>query len=296
MNTFIKTALGTALLSASVGAQALTVYAVTTTNQLGSFDSATPAATANVGAISGLQSGEVVLGIDFRPATGQLFALGSTSRLYVINTSTAAATLVGSGFSTPTLFGLSFGFDFNPTVDRIRSVSDGDQNLRLNPITGGNAATDTTLAYAGSDVNAGDNPAIVGSAYTNNFAAAPSTVLYGIDWQNDILVTQSPPNAGTLNTVGALGINTSDQVGFDIFSSGGIDTAFASLTTGDGGGFYGINLLTGSASLIGYVDPNWVGVGNSLRDIAIAPVPLPGAIWLLGGALGFLGAARRRSA
>ena len=294
MNTLIKSLLGAAALTASVTAQALTVYTVTTTNQLGYFDSATPAATLNVGAISGLQSGEVVLGIDFRPATGELFALGSTSRLYVINTGTAAATLVGSGFSTPALFGLSFGFDFNPTVDRIRSVSDGDQNLRLNPITGANAATDTALAYAGADVNAGDNPAVVGSAYTNNFAAAPSTVLYGIDWQNDILVTQVPPNSGTLNTVGALGINTSDQVGFDIFSSGGLDSAFASLTTGDGGGFYSINLLTGSATLIGFVDPGWVGVGNSLRDIAIAPVPLPAAVWLFGTALGALGAARRR--
>ena len=294
MHTLIKSLLGAAALTASVTAQALTVYTVTTTNQLGYFDSATPAATLNVGAISGLQSGEVVLGIDFRPATGELFALGSTSRLYVINTGTAAATLVGSGFSTPALFGLSFGFDFNPTVDRIRSVSDGDQNLRLNPITGANAATDTALAYAGADVNAGDNPAVVGSAYTNNFAAAPSTVLYGIDWQNDILVTQVPPNSGTLNTVGALGINTSDQVGFDIFSSGGLDSAFASLTTGDGGGFYSINLLTGSATLIGFVDPGWVGVGNSLRDIAIAPVPLPAAVWLFGTALGALGAARRR--
>jgi hypothetical protein len=56
----------------------------------------------------------------------------------------------------------------------------------------------------------------VGSAYTNNFAGASVTTLYGIDSNLDILATQNPPNAGLLNTVGPLGFNASDLVGFDI--------------------------------------------------------------------------------
>jgi hypothetical protein len=67
---------------------AITLYGVTTTNQLVRFDSATPGTVVAVGAITGIQGGETILGIDFRPATGQLYALGSTSRLYTIDTAT----------------------------------------------------------------------------------------------------------------------------------------------------------------------------------------------------------------
>jgi hypothetical protein len=67
-----------------VAAGAETIYAVTSTNLLLTFDSATPGTAASV-AITGLQAGENVVGIDLRPATGQLYALGSTSRLYTIN-------------------------------------------------------------------------------------------------------------------------------------------------------------------------------------------------------------------
>ena len=41
-------------------------------------------------------------------------------------------------------------------------------------------------------------------------------MLYGIDSQTDTLVIQNPPNNGTLVPVGALGVNTNDEVGFDI--------------------------------------------------------------------------------
>jgi hypothetical protein len=81
-------------------------------------------------------------------------------------------------------------------------VSDADQNLWLNPNDGTLAATDGTLAYAVGDSNAGANPNIVGAAYTNNFAGAISTTLYGIDSNLDILTIQNPPNNGSLNTLG----------------------------------------------------------------------------------------------
>src|SRR5690349_2929389 len=90
----------------ATAARAETLYGVNTANQLVRFDSATPGTLSVVGTISGLQSGEDVVGIDFRPATGQLYALGSTSRLYVINKTTAAAAYVAS-LSTP-LSGTAF--------------------------------------------------------------------------------------------------------------------------------------------------------------------------------------------
>ena len=39
-----------------------------------------------------MQSSENILSIDYRPATGQLYALGSTSRLYIINEKSGLAT------------------------------------------------------------------------------------------------------------------------------------------------------------------------------------------------------------
>ena len=54
------------------------IYAAVAGNILLSFDSATPLTQSQV-PITGLQAGESILGIDLRPATGQLYALGSTA-------------------------------------------------------------------------------------------------------------------------------------------------------------------------------------------------------------------------
>jgi hypothetical protein len=149
------------------------------------------------------------------------------------------------------LDGTRFGFDFNPTVDRLRVVSNTDQSLRIN-VTTGATTTDGNLAYAASgDPNSGANPNVVGSAYRNAFSGAVVTELYGIDSDRDVLVTQDPPNAGTLNTDGPLGVDTTDAVGFDI--SGLTAQAYASLTTGITTNLYTINLDSGAATSLGAI-------------------------------------------
>jgi len=85
--------------------------------------------------LQGLESGETVVGLDFRPVNGALYAITDKSRLLTVNTANGMVTAIGSGLS-PKLSGTSFGFDFNPTVDRIRLVSDKGQNLRLHPDLG----------------------------------------------------------------------------------------------------------------------------------------------------------------
>jgi hypothetical protein len=100
------------------------LYGSTASNRLVSFSSTAPGTLMTNVAITGLQGGENVVGIDFRPATGQLLALGSTSRIYTLDVSTGAATQIGTNVFTTTLNGTEFGFDFNPTVDRIRVTSD----------------------------------------------------------------------------------------------------------------------------------------------------------------------------
>lgn len=190
--------------------------------------------------IGGLQTGENVVGIDFRPANGQLYALGSTSRLYTINLATGAATQVGSAQLNPMLSGTSFGFDFNPTVDRIRVVSNTGQNLRLEPTMGLVAAIDSSLRPG--------TPAVSAAAYTNNFAGATTTALYDIDFSTDRLYLQNPPNNGTLVDVGPLGFNVEAGNGFDIGGTSG--TAYALLTVSGTTRLYTINLTTGAATFM----------------------------------------------
>lgn len=187
--------------------------------------------------IMGLLSGDDIAGIDFRPLNGQIYALGKAGNLYTINASSGAAALVGAG-SFATLTGNYFGFDFNPTVDRIRIVTDAGLNLRANPITGGLAATDANL-------NPG-TPHVSAAAYTNNFAGATTTVLFDIDCGTDKLYTQIPPNNGTLVEVGPLGINIESANGFDIGSTSG--TAWGIFTVGGSAGLYSVNLTTGAAT------------------------------------------------
>jgi len=190
-------------------------YGVTQDNRLVTFQSDNVTNVEPSHAITGLPGGESIVGLDVRPLNGQLYALGKTSRLYVINPRTGAARQVGATPFIPALAGTGFGFDFNPTVDRIRVTSDAEQNLRLNPDNGTVAGVDTNLAYAPGDPGAGTNPSVAGSAYTNSFAGATATTLYDIDNARHALVIQNPPNDGTLTTVGALGTND-NAVAFDI--------------------------------------------------------------------------------
>src|SRR5688572_27549925 len=53
-----------------------TVFGVTDSNALIQFDSATPGTIVSSTPITGLVAGDSIQGIDYRPATGQLFALG----------------------------------------------------------------------------------------------------------------------------------------------------------------------------------------------------------------------------
>ena len=261
-------------------AHATPAWGVTTSNTLFAFDTATPGTITNGLAISGFASAnENIIGIDFRPATGQLYAMGSFGQLYTVNTATAVLTAVGPG---SIIDGTSFGFDFNPTIDRIRVVSNTNKNYVFNPSTGAPEITATDLFYPVGDSAFGVDPNVVGIAYTNNLVGEPSTQLYAIDAGIDRLNTLAN-NTGVLNAVGVTGlatVNTSDLVGFDVFSpSSGVNFAFATLTPTGGSvsNLYTINLTTGAASLVGQVNG-----GTLVTDIAIVPVPEPTALAALG--------------
>jgi hypothetical protein len=255
-----------------------------------SFDSSSPNNLQSASFVAGLQPNETIIGLDFRPATGELYGLGSSSRLYTINPSTGAATPVAPSFAPP-VNGFSFGFDFNPTIDRIRVVSETNQNLVLNPITGAVQLAAASLAYGPADPNFGVDPNVVSSAYTNNFVGGGSTQLYGIDTGLNILVTQAN-NAGTLGTVGPLGLDPAAAGGFDI--SGATGTAYAALLPAGGSvsSLYSINLATGLATNLGVIDG-----GLIVSAMTVAPaIPEPTTVGLALTALAAIAGFRRRLA
>jgi hypothetical protein len=268
--------------AASLGGVANAVLLYTTNgSSLSRFDSGVTGVVTTV-PVTGLQAGETLVGIDTRPANSLLYGVGSTSRLYTLNPLTGAATSVGSAGAF-TLNGTAFGTDFNPVPDRLRLVSNTEQNLRLNPNDGTLAGTDTALNPAGN---------IVSVAYTNNFPGATATTLFAIDSAAGTLNNITIPNGGgPITTVGSLGLvtNLNEAIGFDIVGTDA--TGFAAITTGGISRLYSINLATGAATNLGTIG---TGTTPYLGLTAATIVPEPATGLMLVGTLGVLGLRRRR--
>ncbi|GAB3573720.1 hypothetical protein GCM10027345_06840 [Hymenobacter daeguensis] len=280
--------LGTSTAGATAGGQGLITINLTT----GLTNTFTPTPITYVTSTGLPTTGLPLVGMDFRPATGVLYGFGydgaGLAQLYTIDPATGSTTAVAPAFALslggPTA---RIGFDFNPQADRIRVVSTTGANFRLNPITGGLAATDGTLAYAAGDVNSGSTPRVGTGAYTNSVTgAAPlNTLLYDLDelnndqQNNGFLTTQNPPNSGTLNTVGPLRLNNPN---IGVGSARGFDLdIYFNPTTGQnvgyleevnvngGSNFYTLNLETGLATLVGNTVPQQANF--EIRDIAAVP-------------------------
>ena len=236
-------------------------YALTADSKLLYINAQNSSAVTSTVNITGLQTNETLLGIDFRPATGQLYAAGSSSRIYVIDPKTGVARAIGTTAFTPAINGTSVAFDFNPTVDRIRLVTSAGQNLRLNPETGAVMITDGVI-------NGVANARVTSAAYTQNRAGAASTILYDIDVANDKLHKQDPPNDGKLVEVGSLGIDAEDAGGFDISPDGTL--ALAALSVGGKSGLFTIDLATGKATKVGNFNSQIIGIAIPTEPVAYA--------------------------
>jgi len=248
---------------------------LTADNRIVTFDTAAPGTLLSSVPVVGLQAGESLVAIDYRPLTGLLYALGSTSRAYLID-STGQATQVGPVFEVA-LSGTAFDIDFNPTVDRLRIVSNNEQNMRWNPITGVIVDGDTVTVGVQPDTPLNPAGDVVAIAYANNDQdPATATTAFGIDSGTDSLVGIGGPNGvpspnlGSVTTIGALGADTSDRAGLDV-PLGASTTAFAMLTVGGVSQLYGASLATGAATLVGAIGPS----GTAIVDVAVTGQVLP---------------------
>ncbi|MEO8428598.1 MAG: DUF4394 domain-containing protein [Verrucomicrobiota bacterium] len=275
-STLIQAFLSTTLLCVAVATSRGELVYGLSQNTLFSFDTANPSVIGGVHSISGLQ-GDNLISLDIRPATAQLYGLGSSLRLYTLDPNTGTASVVNpAAFGTP--IGTSFSLSFVPAADTARVVGYAAQNFRVQP-NGSPAGVDGNLAYEVNDPNFGQDPSVAGAAYNKTGGA-----LLGIDSVRDALVRLDVPNSGVVKTVGLLGVNTTGNASLEISGVSGL--AYASLTRpGDSSsGLYQVDLQTGEASFMGSI-----GFGSPLVGLAaqIQPIPEP-STWML-GLLGFIG-------
>jgi len=209
--------------------------------------------------VTRVATGQQLVGLDTRPNTGQLYALGydntagasPNAQLYLMTIvgATVVAQPVGSaitlalGLSNRTdLDGYNLvvgvGFDFDPRADLIRVTGRNGTNYRLSPASGQVVATDNPLAYAatGNAVPPPGPPLIGAVAYTNAAIGPRGTTLYDVDEtpNNGVLSIQSqtPASSGTLTTVAGITLTTSGTYGIgsadldlDIFTDAGSQPA-----------------------------------------------------------------------
>ena len=222
------------------GSDSLSVRGLTADSRLIAFNERTPALARTLGRISGLAGDTKLIGIDYRPATGDLYGVGEQGGVYTLD-SRARATKRAQ--LTVALGGTSFGIDFNPAVDRLRIVSDTGQSLRADVSTGA-TTTDVVLSYPPATTAA---TGVTGSAYTNNDADPnTSTTLFALGTAMDQVAIQSPANSGRLTATGTLGADASAPSGFDIYNTVRRDTtidvsAAAALTVGGRSRFYAVD-------------------------------------------------------
>jgi hypothetical protein len=224
--------------------------------------------------LSGLATGDTVVGIDYRIAKGVLFALAKSGRLYTVDTATGVLKPVGAAPAVA-LQGDAIGMDFNPVADRVRVMSTSGQNVRLHPDTGALAATDPAPFYAAGDRRAGVKPEVAAAAYTYNKKDDKLTTNFAIDRNGGFLVTMGSAegvqpvvsfNTGQLYTVGALGVTEMSDASMDIADVSGAAFAAVRLKSHATTRLYSVDLQTGKGTFIGTI-----GDGARVLGLAVEP-------------------------
>lgn len=262
-------------------------YAVTDSGTLIKFQTDDPGSIENEVTITGLDSGESVLQIDFRTENGLLYGLTSSSRIATIDADTGLATLVSATpfLTAPAVLNQPV-MDINPSQDFIRVIdyqpggSTTDTNiLRINPDTGALIQSDgTVLRYNDSDTNDGEIPQLAAIAHSNNDVDATTTTLYGLDFTTQSLVRIT--NAGVLTSLGVLDRQFVSAAGFDIVRERGdqpqdLGIAYVAIAERNNTArFYEIDLADGNTS--GAASNNGgstIGGDRQIRSLAVSPSP-----------------------
>jgi len=209
-----------------------------------------------------LAGGASLVGIDVRPADGKLYGLTSEGSVVTLDARTGKWEKK-SELTEKLPSGASFAVDFNPVADRLRVLTNTGMSYRIN-VDDGKTTVDGSLKFADADVHKGMTAKVTAAAYSNSYAGSKETTLYDIDLGTGALLKQAPPNDGTLNTIGKLGVSLGGPIAFDIAADGkGGNTGWLLA----GGTLYALDLASGQAKSAGKI----AGLKGPVLDIAILP-------------------------
>ncbi len=240
-------------------------------------DALVPSAPASPGtprapvAIPGLGAFDLV-GIDIRttqqtlspanPGPGTLWALGLdgvSTRLFVINPATAAASPVGGilgGLDGSGSGSNGWFFGHNPGTDRFRAIN-SKRNYLLDP--------NTLFSFEQQNDLTG-NPNLNGSAFETASFGQDSDIFFVEQSPGDPLFTSANIATGGYTKVGDTGLDFAIGAGLDI---AGPTTLLAAAVAGTAR-LYTINRTTGAATEVGAINGN-----PTIRALAIVPATLP---------------------
>ena len=237
------------------------MFAVTSrSNCLVRFDISDPSMVTPIGTLDA--SGDVV-GLDFRPASGELFALSSTGELLIVDPMTAQTTQVTASIGDIT--GTRLDIDFNPAANALRLISDDKQNFRMGaPILEANsnqpAIVDGVFGYI---------QGVAETAYSNSRPGLTGTAHFTISDDSRTLYRQAS-NPGTLERIGNLFTTNVDAavLGYNIYTTeSGDNEHYALINEAGTPGIYTINPSTGLATLLRALPAPMSG--NRYSDLAV---------------------------
>ena len=261
------------------------VWAVTEQHELVQLRAVQPERLLQRRPLTGLASGEAVLGLDFRtrPHGPTLYAWSSAGRLDVLGTASAALRAVSppAGGGILSSAQLPHGVEVDPVQDQLRVIDATGRNWRVDLDTGiaidadparPGLQPDGRLVFAQRDWNAEATAQLLASAHSHHGGASTA---FAIDRSTGSLVSQGSragarpvvsPNFGRLYTVGPLGLAPLQDAAFDMAPRSQVALAAIRTTPEPRTGLYHINLDNGQARWLG-----WVGDGTALRGLAIQP-------------------------
>jgi len=210
-----------------------TVFALTTDNRLLRFKPTTPSQPDASAQISGLQSDETLLAIDFRAADGALYGLSDRGRIYVINVVSGVAVLKSvltpsaGDSNVQSLVGLTADMSFNPISGMLRIATSGGRSLRVDVDTGA-VASDANLRRSDSKP-----PKFTGISYLQPSSGDTEGKLLLLDSANNRvagLLRQGVTDPGAVREIRRLGrplgdifgVVITDVLGFDVDSDGNL--------------------------------------------------------------------------
>ena len=238
------------------------------------FDAGSPVVPTAQHLITGLASGESIVGMDVSPRDGDIYALGAdagVAHLYSVDPDTGAAASIGQLTADPsdaslpytTLPAGEFGVDFIPQSNLLRVVGTSGFNARVDP-TNARVITDTNISPPGTQI-------VAVAFHNNDNDPATNTTEYAYDFNSNNFGSVNTPNNGNFVVIGPSGVASAfpGNAAMDEAPSGHLYATH--YVTADGTqNLYEVDPTTGTHTKIGFFS------GGALAGMSAAVVNLFG--------------------